>query len=142
MIAIIEQTYEYKKRMQYQSDKKTFVESDYISIFYERGFPYPYGWLKESGTPPEPHWDVLIMTERSVELGDEISVKIVGVFMRNDGDHKFVAVEESREINDLYDLSPKEMKDLQQLYPRIGAGEGWFGQSIAMELYRNGDKSL
>lgn len=142
MIAVIEQTYEYKKRMLYEPDTKTFKESEYDSLHYVRGFQFPYGWIKESGTPPEPHWDVIVMSDYHFELGDEIPVKIVGVFVRNDGDHKFVAVEEQRDLNELDQLSLEEINALHQLYSRVKPGEGWFGKSRAMELYMTAEKVL
>ena len=142
MIAVIEQTYDYKKRMEYQPDTQTFVESESDCLHYVRGFQFPYGWIKESGTPPEPHWDVYIMSDQHFKLGDEIPVKIIGVFERNDGDYKFVAVEEQRNINELDQLSMEETKALHLLYPRIKPGEGWFGRSRAMELYMTSEKAL
>lgn len=50
------------------------------------------GWLKESGIFPCEHLDVIVMTEREHSLGDEVRVRIIRVFCRNDGDHKHVAV--------------------------------------------------
>ena len=29
--------------------------SDKMALSYARKFLFPYGWIKESGTPPEPH---------------------------------------------------------------------------------------
>ena len=142
MIAVIEQTYDYRKRIQYQPDTKTFVESEYDSLHYVRGFRYPYGWIKESGTPPEPHWDVMVMSDLHFKLGDEIPVKIIGVFFRNDGDHKFVAVEEQCNKNELDQLTIEETKALHQLYPHVRPGEGWFGRSRAVELYMTSEKAL
>lgn len=40
------------------------------------------------------------MTDKEYELGDEDRVKIIGVFRRNDGDHKLVGVPEDRNISD------------------------------------------
>ena len=133
---IIEQTFDYPTRMLYQPETGTFVQSEYKSLFYERGFTKPYGWIKESGTPPEVHWDCLLMpspvSSQSYELGTELEVKVIGVFKRNDFDHKYVVVEASRDISDLTELTDAEHNELYHLYPRIDKGEGWFGHDIAL----------
>ena len=76
------------------------------------------------------------MTDKEYELGDEDRVKIIGVFKRNDGDHKLVGVLENRNINDFSELTEGEKGDLRRLYPREGAGEGWFGRECAEETVR------
>lgn len=78
--AIIEQTYAYSKRMKYMAKTDSFIETDYTGLFYERNFKQPYGWIKESGTPPCEHLDVIVMTDKEYNLGDEEKVRIIGVF--------------------------------------------------------------
>lgn len=139
---IIEQTYKYSKRMIYNPVTKIFLESEYQSLQYVRGFTKPYGWIKESGTPPNPHWDCILMTDKSYELGDEIEIKIIGVFKRLDFDHKYIAVEINRNINDLSQLNQNEIDELNKLYPRVSEGEGFFGRDIALYCMNNHKKSL
>ena len=122
---VIEQTYKYPMRMIYNPETGTFSERGHKSLQYERGFTKPYGWIKESGTPPGTHWDCILMSERDAELGDELEVKVIGVFKRADFDHKYIVVEVSREIGDFSELSGAEKEELRRLYPRIGEGEGW-----------------
>ena len=76
------------------------------------------------------------MTDKHYELGDEEKVKIIGVFGRNDGDHKFVGVLTDREINDFSELTEEEKEDMHRLYPKAGEGEGWFGREKAEELIK------
>ena len=102
--AKIEQTYAYPKRMKYIAETDSFIEKDCDSLSYVRGVCQPYGWIKESGTPPQPHLDVIVMTDDEYELGDEVQVRIVGVFRRSDGDHKLVGVPGSRKVNDFAEL--------------------------------------
>lgn len=131
---IIEQTYDYPMRMVYNPNTHTFVKSEYKSLFYERRFTKPYGWIKESGTPPDCHWDCLLLPaalDFSCKLGMELEVKVIGVFRRNDLDHKYVVVEASRDISDITELTPAEIDELHRLYPRIDEGEGWFGKDVA-----------
>ncbi|MBQ9921562.1 MAG: histidine phosphatase family protein, partial [Clostridia bacterium] len=104
------------------------------SLSYIRNVRQPYGWLKETGTPPCEHLDVIVMTEKEYELGDEDKVKIVGVFCRNDGDHKLVGVCLDRDIKDFSELTDKEKEDMHRLYPREDVGEGWFGRERAEEI--------
>lgn len=128
---IIEQTYSYKRRMKYVLSEKSFIETPYNSLAYERGFKYPYGWIKESGTPPDYHYDVILMSENDYELGDELPIEIIGVFLRNGNDHKFIAVLPDRSIDDFKELTETEKIDLANLYLRVDSGEGWYGKETA-----------
>ena len=48
---IVEQTYKYPMRMEYNQETGKFSEREHKSLAYERNFTKPYGWIKESGTP-------------------------------------------------------------------------------------------
>lgn len=130
----IEQTFAHPKRMKYIAKTDSFIAKEGNSLFYIRNVRQPYGWLKETGTPPCEHLDVIVMTEKEYELGDEDKVKIVGVFCRNDGDHKLVGVCLDRDIKDFSELTDKEKEDMHRLYPREDVGEGWFGRERAEEI--------
>lgn len=139
---IVEQTYKYPKRMIYQADTKTFVCGEQDSLGYKRNFTKPYGWIKESGTPPQPHWDCMLMTDKEYELGDEVEVNVIGMFKRNDMDHKYIVVESTRKIDDFSELPESEKEELCRLYPRIDEGEGWFGKEEAIYCMKNYEKAL
>ena len=139
---VIEQTYKYPMRMEYDAETGKFIESEYKSLQYVRNFTKPYGWIKESGTPPFPHWDCILMTDTECNLGDEVEIKVIGVFKRTDFDHKYVVVESSRDIQDISELMEDEMDELKKLYPRISEGEGWFGKDVAEYCMKNHEKSL
>jgi inorganic pyrophosphatase len=132
--AKIEQTHVYHNRMKYLAKTDSFIEKENISLFFKRNVRQPYGWIKESGTPPSEHLDVILMTDKEYELGDEERVKIIGVFYRNDEDHKLVGVLEYRDINDFSELSDIEKDDMHRLYPREDIGEGWFGRDRAEDV--------
>ncbi|MCM1194083.1 MAG: hypothetical protein NC123_19490 [Butyrivibrio sp.] len=134
--AKIEQTSHYPNRMKYCPETDSFVETAGKSLFYERNVGQPYGWIKESGTPPCAHLDVIVMTDGEYELGEEVRVRIIGAFKRSDGDNKLVGVPEDRAVNDFAELSETEKEDLHRLYPREAAGEGWFGRECAEEIVR------
>jgi inorganic pyrophosphatase len=132
----IEQTFAYPNRMKYIAKTDSFVEKDCKSISYYRNVRQPYGWIKESGTPPCEHLDVIVMTDKEYELGDEERIKVIEVFCRNDGDNKLVGVIESRDINDFSELTDAEKEDMHRLYPRADIGEGWFGREHAERIIR------
>ena len=142
MYMIVEQTAAYSMRMLYRPETGDFVPSEYASLFHARSFPYPYGWIEGSGTPPEPHWDCLLLSDGSFELGDRVEIRIVGVFRRRDGDHKYLAVETTRSVSDYADLSDQEKEALRRLYPRTGEGEGWFGRDTAAWCMMHCGKAL
>jgi inorganic pyrophosphatase len=131
---VIEQTKDYRKRMAYDPETNVFYETEYDCIFLQREFTHPYGWLKGSGTPPEEHLDVFLLSHEPCSLGDELPVKIVGVFKRNDGDHKLIGISSKREETDFSQLPDNEKNDLYRLYPRVDDGEGWFGAETAKEV--------
>lgn len=139
---IVEQTNKYPMRMIYNPTTKVFTESDSKSLGYVRNFTKPYGWIKESGTPPMPHWDCMLMSDSDYELGDEVAVKVIGVFKRNDGDYKYIVVEETRNIDDFLELDVSEKEELSRLYPRVGEGEGWFGKEEALYCMEHHEKAL
>lgn len=142
MHMIVEQMPQYPKRMIYNSENHSFVESDRDSLLFVREIPYPYGWIKESGTPPGPHCDCILVSQARYTLGDEIAIKIIGVFQRADGDHKYVVVKSDCAAEDLAELTEKELLALKQLYPRICEGEGWFGRETALDCYEHCKKAL
>ncbi len=145
---VIEQTNDYPKRMKYDPDTKTFYETEWDCLSYVRGVTFPYGWLKDSGTPPAEHLDVILISRGDCNLGDELPIRIIGVFKRHDHDHKLVAVHVERHEVDIAELPDDEKTELYKLYPRIDAdaGEGWFGAEIAIEVindfYTNGRKRV
>jgi inorganic pyrophosphatase len=131
---IVEQTYEYKKRIRYIPDKNEFIETEHDSLLYLRNVPFPYGWIKESGKPPEQHLDVYLVSTNKYHLGDEIAIKLIGVFIRRDKDNKFVGLLPDRDEADISELSDFEKGNLVKTYPRIDPGEGWFGKEKVLEL--------
>ena len=132
----IEQTYHNPNRMKYIAQTDSFVEENVRSRAYERNVRQPYGWIKESGTPPCRHLDVYVMTDKEYRPGDEERIKIIGVFRRNDGDNKLVGVPEDRETEDFSELTEEEKGDMHRLYPMEAPGEGWFGRECAEEIIR------
>ena len=139
---IVEQTIKYPMRMIYDPYNDSFTASDCKSLLYERNFTKPYGWIKESGTPPSRHWDCILMTDNKYDLGDEIAIKVIGVFKRADFDHKYIVVEAMRNIDDYTELSIEEKTDLNKLYPHFSEGEGWFGKEMADYCMNNHQKAF
>lgn len=138
---IVEQTRDYPMRMEYDSEAHTFRERPHRSLAFERGFTKPYGWIRESGTPPQPHWDCILLSDKAYALGDEVAIEIIGVFQRGDGDHKYIVVEPERAVRDLSEISEAEREELHRLYPRVREGEGWFGREHALWCMKHHKKS-
>ena len=55
--------------MHYMPNTYTFEEKDCDSLSNIRNVPFPSGWIKESGTPPCSHLDVIVVTDEPCELG-------------------------------------------------------------------------
>ena len=139
---IVEQTRDYPMRMEYDPQTGSFRETAYRALSLARGFTGPYGWIKESGTPPQPHWDCFLLSDGAFALGDEVEIEVIGVFMRGDGDHKYIAAEKNSGINDLCQITDTQREQLHRLYPRIGEGEGWFGKERAHWCMEHQEKAL
>jgi len=131
---IVEQRRNDEYRNKYDVETGLFHKTEYKSLLFQRNYKGIYGWLKGYGSPPDHHLDVFTLTNRDFELGSIIDVKVIGVFIRNDGDNKFIAVEITRKENDIADLSKDEQLMLFNIYPNVREGEGWYGQIRAMEL--------
>ncbi len=71
-----------------------------------------------------------------MNLGDRIEAKVIGCFLRNDGDNKIIAIEKERKEKDINELEYKELSMLQALYPEIGENEGWFGKDKSLEIIK------
>lgn len=145
---IVEQTSAYPMRMKYVPETKTFIATEYQCLHAARGVAAVYGWLVGYGTPPEHHLDIFLSTDdpERFELGQSVAVRVIGVFVRNDGDHKLVGVEVDRPERRFDNLSEAERQNLMKLYPRIDPGEGWFSveraEAVIADFLDNGRRPL
>ncbi len=132
---IVEQPRNEPDRYSYDPVSKSFYRRAYKSVAYARGFSGVYGWVGGSGIPPEPHHDVFLFTNQSPSFGDILAGYICGVFIRQNNDHKFIAVDdEIRSVMVTADLSSLQTNlydEMLRLYPRIDDGEGWHNAEIA-----------
>lgn len=131
---VIEQRPQDEKRMVYDCKTNTFNPSPHLSLFYVRDVKCHYGWLYGFSQPPDHHLDVILLGEDAYSLGCLVDIKIIGVFIRNDQDHKLVAVKKSSQVNALIDLSEDERENLYKLYPVLEKDEGWFEKDRALEV--------
>lgn len=65
-----------------------------------------------------------------------IETKIIGVFKRNDDDHKIVSVEKDSVINIFSELPENQINNLKGIYPVINIGEGWFERVEGERIYQ------
>jgi inorganic pyrophosphatase len=132
---IVEQPRNEPHRFSYDPASQTFFRSSHKSLIFDRGFSGVYGWIGGSGVPPAPHHDVLLFTNQFPAVGEILVGHICGVFLRQDNDHKFVAVDDGIRRNmttaDLSSLDKAFYEELVRLYPRVDEGEGWFGREVA-----------
>lgn len=137
---IVEQPAGEKFRMKYIPEQKIFVATEYISLSYDRGFKGIYGWVDGYGQPPDPHQDVFLITNNAYGLGQAVEGKIIGCFLRNDGDNKLVCIEPDRPEEDMGQLPEAEIRMLKAQYPRIDENEGWYGRKRAIALLGKSDR--
>jgi hypothetical protein len=138
---VVEQPRGEPYRMKYDAASGEFVRTGQLTLGHVRGDGQSvYGWIGGTGIPPQPHFDVLLLTDQDPGLGDILAGVVCGMFQRADGDHKFVAVDEERAARmaqvDFFALREEEQAGLRALYPRVGANEGWFGAQTAREYLR------
>jgi hypothetical protein len=130
---IVEQPKNETDRYGYDPVSQSFYRKPYKAL--SRGFSGVYGWIGGSGIPPAPHHDVLLFTNQSPTFGDILVGHICGVFIRQDNDHKFVAVDDEIRSHlaaaDLLSLGQERYDELLRQYPRVDEGEGWYNAEIA-----------
>ena len=131
---VVEQPVGEMYRMKYLPDENRFIATEHLSLGYIRGFKGVYGWIDGYGHPPKPHKDVFMLTNNIYTLGQIVDGKIIGCFIRNDGDNKVVCIEPHRDEADINELYEDEICMIKSLYPRIDENEGWFGKGKAISL--------
>jgi inorganic pyrophosphatase len=133
---IVEQPRNEPRRFSYDSASQVFSLTSHRSLIFERGFSGVYGWIGGTGVPPAPHHDVLLFTNVFPTVGEVLPGHVCRVFLRQDNDHKFVAVDDeirrSMTTADLPSLDKVFYDELLRLYPRVDKGEGWFGAEVAI----------
>jgi hypothetical protein len=136
VLVVVEQPRNEMYRCIYDPASGTFSRSTIKSLVYIRGFSGVYGWVGGTGVPPGPHHDILLFTRQFPVCGDSLTGHICGIFLRQDNDHKFVAVDEEIRRHmagaDLSFLDNTHYNELLQLYPRVDEGEGWHGAEVAI----------
>lgn len=132
---VIEQPRSEPWRIEYDAQTGQFHRSNHRALLHQRGFPGHYGWISGTGTPPGVHYDVFVLDDLPARPGDTREGTILVLFVRGDGDHKFLA--DARPTGtrgqDLSLLPPDEQRQIFQLYPRVDAGEGWLGRAEAID---------
>ena len=138
---VIEQPRHEPIRYSYNPATESFTRTTYKSLSFDRGFSGAYGWIAGTGMPPEPHFDVIVVTQRDLQPGDLLEASVCGMFRRRDNDHKFVAVDTAIAPNmkepDLAALDLVTYSELMRLYPDIGDQEGWFGGQAARDFLKH-----
>ncbi|MEP7327883.1 MAG: inorganic diphosphatase [Betaproteobacteria bacterium] len=138
---VVEQPCGEPMRIRYEPGTGTFRRSQDFALGHHRGFKGAYGWIGGTGAPPHPHFDVLVITREILQPGDVMLGHICGVFIRGDGDHKFVAIDETWRVReggaDLDAFCAATRDEVMAVYPEVGPGEGWYGAAFARDYLRN-----
>lgn len=129
--------------MRYDPATGVFKRTQALSLVHARNFQGDYGWIADSGTPPEPHFDVYVFTDVEHRPGMKVKAHIAGMFFKADGDHKFVAVADDiistygiLDIN-LPNLPTKLRENIEGVYPDLYPGESWLNAEQAFEFFKN-----
>ena len=132
---VVEQVPEVPYRFAYDAVKRVFCRTDRSSLIHLRGFSGLYGWIGGTGSPPGPHFDVLLFTDERPRLGDILPGHICGMYRRADGDHKFVAVAPAQRHKmagaDLQHLDECQREELTGFYAHPRDSEAWLGGDVA-----------
>ena len=138
---VVEQPKGEPYRLRYDRASGSFERTPHKSLMFERGFGGAYGWVGGLGTPPEPHLDVLLLTQQNPQPGDVLLGVVCGVFYRDDGDHKLVALDaEGRAAvarADFFALDDATQDELKRLYSEVRENEGWRGAEEARAYLRS-----
>lgn len=118
MKAIIEIPKGDDRRRHLKYDKSGFIDlgpiKDVIPI-NDGVMPVHYGYIPETKNPQEgDEIDILVLSKKNAEVGQELEVKPIALIRRADGDDKVVAVDESRYILQTWMDIPQETRDLIQ----------------------------
>lgn len=134
---VVEQPAGEPNRIRFDPTTHEFERTEELSLIDARGFSGGYGWIAGTGVPPDVHYDALLVTLQQLSPGQVVEAVVYGVFLRADGDHKFVTIDLAMTdsgVCDWGDLPSGTRSELLDLYPRVGPGEGWFGAAAARDI--------
>lgn len=124
----------------YSSDSKQFKKREFNHIWMDdKAFDGIYGWVEGYGTPPKNHMDVIVLTSKTLELGDVVSGKLVGAFKSYNGDHKLICIDTERIEDDLFQLKNNEKNILFRTYEGKYDGDAWLGKEGALSILKAHD---
>ncbi len=120
---VVEQLPGERFRNQYEPESNTFYRLQRESLFYRRTFKGAYGWVYGLGTPPAPHLDVILLTNRSPKIGDVINGHVHGILRKEKDDHKIIAIDsglwDGTRRSDPNELDKELLRDIKNVYKFI-----------------------
>ena len=94
------------RRIHLSYDKSGFVDLGPIKeqIPINEGImPVHYGYIDNTlNVSEDDEVDVLVFSQKTYNTGDRVEVEILGMFVREDGDHKIIARDDS-EVNSVFE---------------------------------------
>lgn len=109
------------RRRHLKHDKSGFIDlgptKDVIPI-NDGMMPVHYGYIPETLNEKEgDEVDVLVLSDKSLEVGQEIEVEPIALIRREDGDDKVVAIDESKgTLQRWNDISESERKLIEDFF--------------------------
>ena len=102
------------RRIHLSYDKSGFVDLGPIKeqIPIDEGvMPVHYGYIDNTlNVSEDDEVDVLVFSQKTYNTGDKVKVEILGMFVREDGDHKIIARDDSEENSVFEKLSETDRK--------------------------------
>lgn len=137
---IVEQPRNEPYRVRYEPSAKAFIKTEFISLMHARNFMGVYGWVADSGTPPDPHFDILIATNEDFAAGEVIDAHVCGMYLREDGDHKVLALaDDVIRANGVSEICLSQLPEVLRsnflgVYPYLNLGEAWLNAAEAIQF--------
>lgn len=87
----------------------------------------------EKGNSPE----AIVLSGKEIHAGDSEQVKIIGVCILNDAEHVFLGTTADVPVNDYYELSQEQKKNLAEKYFPDCTQKKWLGWAESEKLLHN-----
>ncbi len=139
--AVIEMVKGENRRIHMSYDNSGFIDLGPIKeqIPINEGImPIDYGYMVGTLNKDEKEKDAIdaiIFSTKQHKTGDEIDVEIIGVLIREDGDHKLIATDDSVIMNDFSEVPEQERKMILDYF-------GYKSKVISVENKENALKFL
>jgi 8-oxo-dGTP diphosphatase len=136
IFAIVENPRGTRERIVYDADRHDFAPNGDL---FAGPLPFHYGWMPRTVSPGDgSELDVAVLGEGEAVVGSALAVRPIGALLREDGDHKIVAIRADLPSAYATVVDVRERPDLQEpieaAFRTRGAVRGWASASEARGL--------